>query len=105
MLQVTQKNFDDALKTDKPVLIDFWVGWWPGCVQLGPELEAAAAELGDKAVIAKSDIGDGDAKPLAAKLRFMSIPTLILFKNGKEVDRYSGFMEKKELVGFVSKHM
>lgn len=72
-------------------------------MQLSPELEAAEAELGGKAVITKSNVDI--AKDLAVKFKFMSIPTLIVMKDGKEVDRYTGFMPKDELVKFVSKHV
>jgi len=71
-------------------------------VQLGPELEAAEKELGDKAVVTRSNVDN--ARDLAAKFKFMSIPTLIVMKDGKEVDRHTGFMPKNELVDFVSKH-
>ncbi|MGF7107985.1 thioredoxin 1 [Treponema pedis] len=72
-------------------------------MQLSPELEAAEAEVGDKAVISACNVDN--ARELAAKFKFMTIPTLILFKNGKEVDRHSGYLEKSELVQFVSKHI
>lgn len=103
VLNITEKEFDDVIKTDKPVLIDFWAPWWPACVQLSPELNAAETELGDKAVITQSNVDD--ARELAKKFKFMSIPTLILLKDGKEVDRYVGYIEKPQLVEFISKHI
>lgn len=72
-------------------------------MQLSPELEAAEAELGDKAVITQSNVDN--ARELAVKFKFMSIPTLVVLKDGKEVDRYTGYMPKKDLVNFVSKHI
>ena len=102
VLDITSKNIDETLKTAKPVLIDFWAPWCPSCVQLGPELEAAEKKLGDTAVVTRSNVDN--ARDLAAKFKFMSIPTLIVMKDGKEVDRHTGFMSKDELVGFVSKH-
>lgn len=103
VLDITNANFDETVKTAKPVLIDFGAPWWPGCVQLSPELQAAEAELGDKAVIAQSNVDN--ARELAVKFKFMSIPTLIVLKDGKEVDRHTGYMPKKDLVDFVSKHI
>lgn len=102
IVEVTSQNLDETLKTAKPVLIDFWAPWCPSCVQLGPELDAAEAELGDKAVITKSNVDI--SKDLAVKFKFMSIPTLIVMKDGKEVDRHTGFIPKDELVKFVLKH-
>lgn len=103
VLEITSANIDETLKTDKPVLIDFWAPWCPSCVQLTPELEAAEAEIGDKAVITKSNVDN--ARDLAQRYKFMAIPTLILLKDGKEVDRHTGYMDKKSLVNFVSKHI
>ena len=103
MREITDKEFFELSKTDSVKVFDFWAPWWPGCVQLSPELQAAEAELGDKAVIAQSNVDN--ARELAVKFKFMSIPTLIVLKDGKEVDRHTGYMPKKDLVDFVSKHI
>ncbi|UTC63542.1 hypothetical protein E4O00_11915 [Treponema sp. OMZ 788] len=66
-------------------------------------MQAAEAELGDKAVIAQSNVDH--ARELAIKFKCMSIPTLVILKDGKEVDRHIGYMDKKSLVNFVSKHI
>lgn len=103
VLEVTSQNLDEVLRTDKPVLIDFWAEWCPSCVQLGPEITAAEAEIGDKAVIAKSNVDN--ARELAAKFKFMSIPTMIVLKDGKEVDRHTGYIPKEDVIKFVMKHV
>lgn len=105
ILHIGADEFDATLKTDKPVLVDFWAPWCNPCKMLGPELEAAEAEISGKAVVAKVNIEEGNNKELAAKMNVASIPHLIIFKDGKEVDRDVGFKEKAELVAFISKHI
>lgn len=102
---INSSEFEATLKTDLPVLVDFWAPWCGPCKMLGPELEAAEKELAGKAVIAKINIDEGNNKSLAAKYNVMSIPNMVVFKDGKEIDRAVGYMEKNELVEFVSKHI
>lgn len=103
VMEITVSNFEETLKTSKPVLMDLWAPWCPSCVQLGPELEAAEKELSDKVVIGKANVDN--SKELAVKFGVMSIPTMIIFKDGKEVDRHVGYMEAKSVVDFISKHI
>lgn len=105
VLHISSKEFDDTLKSDKPVLVDFWAPWCNPCKMLGPELEAAEAELSGKVVVAKINIEEGDNKALASKMNVASIPNMVLFKDGKEIDRAVGYMEKADLVAFLSKHI
>lgn len=105
VLHISAEEFESTLKTDLPVLVDFWAPWCNPCKMLGPELEAAEAEVSGKAVIAKVNIEEGNNKALAAKMNVASIPNMVLFKDGKEIDRAVGFMEKDELVKFISKHL
>ena len=86
---ITDANFE-ALVTNspKPVLLDFWATWCGPCKMLAPAIESIGGKYGDKAVIAKVDV---DANPgLAAKYGVMSIPTVIFFTDGKEIDRKVG---------------
>ena len=78
----TDANFEaEALKSDKPILIDFFADWCGPCKMQGPIIDEVASEIGDKAVVGKLDV---DASPVTAqKYEVMSIPTLIIFKNGK----------------------
>ncbi|HIU63878.1 MAG TPA: thioredoxin [Candidatus Avacidaminococcus intestinavium] len=86
----------EILASDKVVLVDFWAPWCGPCRMIGPVIEEMAEEVGDSAVIAKVNVDDvGD---VASEYGVMSIPTLIYFKDGKEVKRIVGVRPKDELV-------
>ncbi len=89
----TDSNFDaQVLKSSKPVMVDFWATWCGPCVMAGPVVDELATEYLGKVTIGKLDV---DAqKATAAKYGVMSIPTVILFKDGKEVARKVGFAGK-----------
>lgn len=105
VLHINSSEFDKTLETELPVLVDFWAPWCGPCKSLGPELEAAEAELSGKIVVAKVNIEEGDNKSLASKMKVMGVPNMIIFKGGKEVDRAVGYMDKAELVTLMSKHI
>ncbi|MFB6889122.1 thioredoxin [Kitasatospora sp. NPDC056327] len=94
---VTDATFDaDVLKSDKPVLVDFWAEWCGPCRQVAPVLEDIAAEEGDKLTIAKLDVDAN--QQTAAAYNVISIPTLILFKNGEPVKQITGARPKAALL-------
>jgi thioredoxin 1 len=102
-LAVTTANFDEeVLKSDVPVLVDFWATWCGPCRAIAPAVEEIAQELEGKAKVKKVDVdSEGD---LAAKYNIMSIPALVVFKDGKEVDRMVGTAPKDQLKAFVESH-
>lgn len=100
VVAVTDASFDaDVVKSDKPVLVDFWAEWCGPCKQLSPILDEVAAELGDAVTIAKVNIDDSPETP--TKLGVRGIPTLMVFKNGEMVDAKVGGMPKGELTAWV----
>jgi thioredoxin 1 len=96
-IAISDRTFDsEVLKSGTPVLVDFWATWCPPCKMIAPILEEIATEKDGQVKIAKLDT---DQNPDSAqKFGVMSIPTLILFKNGAEVSRVVGYRSKKQLV-------
>ncbi|HAG09518.1 MAG TPA: thioredoxin [Desulfotomaculum sp.] len=97
-------NFKEVLETSKiPVLVDFWAEWCAPCRMITPLVEEVAAEYKDKIIVAKLNIDENQATP--AELKILSIPTLVIFKEGQEAERVVGFQTKKELFALVEKHL
>ena len=88
-IQANVSNFETVvLQADEPVLVDFWAEWCPPCRVLGPMLDDAAKQLGSSVRIVK--VNADESMQLMQRYGITSIPTLILFHNGEEVDRRSG---------------
>ena len=95
---VTTATFDqEVLKSEVPVLVDFWAEWCGPCKMIAPHLDKIAADYGDKIRIRKVDIDEERA--LAEKYRVESIPTLMFFKDGKLVDQLIGARPPKDITG------
>ncbi|EWM14862.1 MULTISPECIES: thioredoxin [unclassified Kutzneria] len=98
---VTDKSFDaDVIKSDKPVLVDFWATWCGPCKMVAPVLEEIAGEHADKLTVAKLDI---DANPeIARKYQIMSVPTMMLFQGGEPVKQIVGAKPKAAMLAELS---
>ena len=88
--EVTDSEFETTvLKSDKPVLVDFWATWCGPCRMIAPIVEQIRSELGDKVTVVKMDIDENPSVPM--QLGIMSIPTVIIFKDGKPAERTVGY--------------
>lgn len=101
--QITPENFDSVVNDSLPVLVDFWAPWCGPCRSLSPIVDELADELAGKLTVAKCNVDDN--QDLAMKFGVMSIPTLIVFKNGEEVDRSVGALPKARLQALLKKHL
>jgi thioredoxin 1 len=97
-IQLDEKNFDQHIKSSEPILIDFWAAWCAPCRAIAPILEEIEKE-NDKIKIGKLNV---DEYPdIASKYKVFSIPTLIIFKDGKELGRMVGAAPKSKLLQFI----
>ncbi len=96
---LNESNFE-AETANGVVLVDFWAQWCGPCKMLTPVLDQLAAEIGDKAVIAKVDVDEG--QKLAAKFGVRSIPAIFIFKDGKVARQFVGLQDKKTLLDAIN---
>lgn len=93
----------EVIQSNVPVLVDFWATWCRPCLAIAPHVEAIASELAGKAKVFKVDVdADGD---LAGRYGIMSIPALIVFKGGQEVDRIVGAAPKDQIKALLERHI
>ncbi len=96
-LELNQSNFDEIIKSDKPVLVDFWAEWCGPCRMVGPIVEELATDYQDKAVVGKVNVDNNSE--ISMKYGIRNIPTLLIFKNGEVVDKQVGVVPKEVLAG------
>jgi thioredoxin 1 len=104
VLTITKENFEnEVLRSDKPVLVDFWAAWCGPCRMVAPIIDSIAAEYIDKAKVGKINVDE--QSELAEKFKIMSIPTLIVFKNGQIAESVMGARSKESIAEMLNKHL
>jgi thioredoxin 1 len=102
--EVTSQNFEEeVLKSEKPVLVDFWAPWCGPCRMLTPHVEALAKETADRLKVVK--LNTDEAQDIAGRYNVLSIPTLILFKGGQIVEQLVGMMPKQQIASKIEPHL
>lgn len=102
---VTTDTFRSTVieRTDKPVVVDFWAEWCGPCKKLSPILDEVASELGDEVEVVKVNVDE--ERTLGAMFQIMSIPSVLIFKNGEKVDEFVGLRPKSEIVNKIKNQL
>lgn len=93
-------NFSELINQDRPVLVDFFAEWCGPCKMLGPILNQVKEKLGERVSIIKIDVDKNQG--LASKYQVKGVPTMLLFKDGKQVWRQSGILQKDDLINIIT---
>ncbi len=102
-IEITDSNFEEIMKSEHPILVDFWAEWCGPCKMIGPVVEELAGDYEGKAVVGKVNV---DENPnVSAKFGIRSIPTLLVFKDGEVVDKQIGAVPKQVLADKLDAQM
>jgi len=102
VMDIDDSNFEaEVLQSEKPVLVDFWAPWCGPCKAIGPTIEELAGTFGDKIKFTKCNVDDNPLSP--GKYGVRAIPTLIFFKEGKDVEQITGMVAKSKLEDAINK--
>jgi len=97
-----KSSFNTLVNSEIPVLVDFFADWCGPCKMLAPILKQVKEELGDTVKIIKIDVDKNQA--LASKYQVKGVPTMLLFKNGKQLWRQSGVLQKNDIISVIQQH-
>jgi thioredoxin 1 len=97
-----KNSFNNIINSDKPVLVDFFADWCGPCKMLAPVLKQVKDELNESIKIVKIDVDKNQL--LAAKYQVRGVPTMLLFKNGKQLWRQSGVLQKTDIISVIKSH-
>ena len=104
ILEFSDQNFDqEVLKSDKPVLVDFWAEWCAPCRMIAPAVEAVAGEYADRVKVGKLNVDENQL--VTSRYNIRSIPTLLVFKNGEIMEQLVGVTSKDTLVRLLEKNL
>ena len=104
VIELAESNFDEVLvNSDLPVIVDFWAPWCGPCKMMAPTFKSVALDYPIKAIFAK--VNTENEQNLGAKFGIRSIPTIVVFKNGVEVQRVSGALDENSLKQLVNSHL
>ncbi|GAA0177876.1 thioredoxin [Clostridium sediminicola] len=102
--ELASRNFvQEVINSSSTVVVDFWAPWCGPCKMLGPVIKEVSKELSGKAEFFKLNVDDNN--DIAQQYRVTSIPTVIVFKNGRVADTMIGFRPKGDIIKFISKHI
>ena len=104
IIKLTDSDFENqVIKSEKPILVDYWAEWCGPCKMIAPILEEVSAEMSDKIIIGKLNVDENSQTP--PKYGIRGIPTLMIFKDGNAVGTHVGALSKSDLIEFIENNI